>query len=347
MRMLFAALGVLVCVGPARAQESGCAKDTDCKGARICLNRVCVEPPPVVACGRDLDCPGDDICVEKKCSKPKKKGRGAPGTPAAVAPAAAASVPPPAAAPPAEATPFAPTEPPPVLLVLPAGPPAPAPAAAAPVAAAPALPPKSPPASPVGSVGALGAPSSNTTPLAPPPLVVAPMTIRRVDEAGSSAGSPVYGIALNGGLHRWSKLDRSEGDFGLSLSGEAGLRATESLSLLGLIHGTWTLMAETAGTATSAAASNNGLLLGLGLGVRLDHLGPIPGHFTVGGLASFGTIASGAAKTAGIDVSGAAVLLQYTQPLTGWLAADAQLAWHFLSKDFALVTLSLGVSFGN
>ena len=89
MRLLLVALGVLVCAGSAAAQESGCAKDTDCKGARTCQNRGCVDPPAVVACGHDLDCPGDDICVDKKCSPPgaAKKKKGAGTAPAAAAPA--------------------------------------------------------------------------------------------------------------------------------------------------------------------------------------------------------------------------------------------------------------------
>ena len=356
MRLLLVALGVLVCVGPARAQEAGCARDTDCKGARICQNRVCVEPPAQVVCGRDLDCPGDDICVDKKCSPPAPANstnstNSTNSSKKKKAAAAAAAVPaaPPASAPPAAPAPLAPSgpvaDPGPVLLVLPANP-------LAPVATTPAPAPSAAPiegstAPPAVSAPASAAPYASSAALSPPPLVAAPVTIRRVEDTPGGPGSPVFGISLGGGLHRWAKLDRSEGDFGLSLTGAAGLRATDNLSLLGLIHGDWTMMADTAATLTSAASSNNGLLLGIGLGVRLDHLGPIPGYFTASGLASFGSIVSGADKVAGLDLSGGALLVQYSQPLSGWLGAHAQLAWHFLSKDFSLVTLSLGVTFGN
>jgi hypothetical protein len=39
-------LPLIIATGLALAQVEGCAKDTDCKGDRICENQVCVAPPP-------------------------------------------------------------------------------------------------------------------------------------------------------------------------------------------------------------------------------------------------------------------------------------------------------------
>lgn len=39
-------LPLIVATGVALAQVDGCSKDTDCKGTRVCENRVCVEPQP-------------------------------------------------------------------------------------------------------------------------------------------------------------------------------------------------------------------------------------------------------------------------------------------------------------
>ena len=74
-------VGLVLCAALASpsavAQEAGgCGKDTDCKGSRVCIKRVCVEPPLVRSCGKDTDCPGDEVCDGKKCMLPKPKAAG-------------------------------------------------------------------------------------------------------------------------------------------------------------------------------------------------------------------------------------------------------------------------------
>jgi len=50
--------------------SSGCAKDTDCKGERICRDGRCSEPKASAACGRDTHCKGDRVCSEGRCADP-------------------------------------------------------------------------------------------------------------------------------------------------------------------------------------------------------------------------------------------------------------------------------------
>ena len=67
-------------VAPAPQMSSGCSKDSDCKGERICVQAICVEPTPRVppvppvqqtprdSCQRDSDC-DYGICYEGRCGR--------------------------------------------------------------------------------------------------------------------------------------------------------------------------------------------------------------------------------------------------------------------------------------
>jgi hypothetical protein len=337
-RVALAALSASVCALsalPAAAQEGGgCAKDTECKGSRICVNRVCVDPPPVVACTRDVDCPGDDVCVEKFCAAPvgaAARGAGsAAKKKAAPVPAPAPVIHGPAASAPAPA----PVETPTVLILASPPPPvAPPPAAAAVPAPAP-----TPPA-PTGSAAA------------PAPAAGAPVTIRRVEETPGFSPTWLYNAGLQGGLHNWGRGNKSEGDFGLSVSAEGGLRLSDHLGVLAVGHLSWTMMADspaaTVAGVTTPSSSNNGLLAGIGIGLRVDHLGPLPGYLTAGAGGTFGSINSSNPKINSISLSGGSVLVGYSVPLGSVLLAHARLQWLFLNQDFSLLTLSAGISFGN
>jgi hypothetical protein len=349
-RAALAALCATTCAlaGAAAAHDgSGCAKDTECKGSRICVNRVCVDPPPVVACTRDVDCPGDDVCVDKICGAAPGAGAAAPAKAAGSAskkkgapPAAAAHAPAPVVPAPAPAPVPAPVETPTVLILA-----SPPPAVSTPPAAAPA---------PAAAAPAPAFSPSTTPPASTPPAAASAAggpVIRRVEESGFSP-TWLYNVGVQGGLHRWGRADRSEGDFGLSASAEAGLRLSDHLGFVALGSGSWTLMAESpattaGGIVVTPASSNNGLLASVGLGLRIDHLGPLTGHFTLAGAGTFGNIVSGSDKVPSLSLSGGSVFAGYTQPLNGALCADVKLAWHFLDKDFALLALSVGISFGN
>lgn len=58
------------------AETSGCTKDVDCPGSRICASGKCVDSSPKVEaatdkqCSKDTDCPGDLICVDNRCDEP-------------------------------------------------------------------------------------------------------------------------------------------------------------------------------------------------------------------------------------------------------------------------------------
>jgi hypothetical protein len=58
---------------PPVLQSTGCARDTDCKGNRVCVSGDCVdrEVPVIVevptGCVRDTDCKGNRVCVEGQC----------------------------------------------------------------------------------------------------------------------------------------------------------------------------------------------------------------------------------------------------------------------------------------
>lgn len=60
--------------GPPADVGPGCAKDTDCKGDRICVSGACVSPSPAAPppkkpqCERDSDC-GEGICFDGVCRK--------------------------------------------------------------------------------------------------------------------------------------------------------------------------------------------------------------------------------------------------------------------------------------
>ncbi len=62
---------------PARVvAPSGCTRDTDCKGNRVCADGACVdrEVPVIVevapGCARDIDCKGNRVCVDGRCREP-------------------------------------------------------------------------------------------------------------------------------------------------------------------------------------------------------------------------------------------------------------------------------------
>ena len=89
------------------------------------------------------------------------------------------------------------------------------------------------------------------------------------------------------------------------------------------------------------------LLASVGLGLRIDHVGPLTGHFLLAGAGTFGSIVSGNDKVPSLSLSGGSVFAGYSQPLSGALGADVRLGWHFLNQDFSLLVLSAGISFGN
>ena len=58
---------------PDQAASSGCSKDTDCKGDRVCVKGQCVAPQVSdagTACAKDTDCKGNRICVAGGCVDP-------------------------------------------------------------------------------------------------------------------------------------------------------------------------------------------------------------------------------------------------------------------------------------
>ena len=68
--LLSAAL--LIAFGWPSVASGGCDKDTDCKGARICENQVCVSPA-APRCEKDTDCEGDKLCEKEVCVEPQGK----------------------------------------------------------------------------------------------------------------------------------------------------------------------------------------------------------------------------------------------------------------------------------
>jgi hypothetical protein len=65
----------ILCLGPAKTYPQ-CTKDTECKGARICVNGECVDAPPgspaPKPCANDVECPGNTICENGICTEPKQ-----------------------------------------------------------------------------------------------------------------------------------------------------------------------------------------------------------------------------------------------------------------------------------
>ena len=345
----------------ANAQDAGCYKDTDCKGARICVDHACVDAPAVKTCARDLDCPGDDICEQHLCLPPANAKKPAKGKPArrdlikeaarrakeareqdkpASSPAARAPiiVPVPASGieQPPTSTPA--PSPPPSLIVAtppaaltekPAPEPAPPPRPAPRVEPAPAHAKSTPPSPPADLI------------LLPPPLVAAAPPPEQTPVEASSGIPIVFDVAITAGIHVWSRGDTgTEIDFGLDLNGGVGVRLNSLFAIELIAQGSYTPM-----LAPQGMAARTGLLGGFGLGIRFDHPGPIPGHFVIGGMGSFAAISAPDAATQ--SVSGGQVLLQYGLPLFGAFEGHAQLGYHFLSDGFSLFTLSAGVAFGN
>jgi hypothetical protein len=114
-------VAVLALIAGARSAHAACAKDTDCKGDRICQAGQCVYPSPTAPaapvagiCTKDTECKGDRVCHEGQCKPPPAPGQPTPPgrpTPPVDQPAPVA----PPTAPVQDATPAAPptAEPPP------------------------------------------------------------------------------------------------------------------------------------------------------------------------------------------------------------------------------------------
>jgi hypothetical protein len=347
----------------ANAQDAGCYKDTDCKGARICVDHACVDAPAVKTCARDLDCPGDEICEQHLCLPPANAKKPAKGKPArrdlikeaarrakeeredkpAPSPGLRAPiiVPVPASGIEQPPTSTPPPLPPPSLIV--ATPP-PSPVIEKPAPAAEPVPPPRPvPVAepvPARTKSAPPPPPSDLI-LTPPPLVAAAAPPEQTPAEASSGIPIVFDVALTAGIHVWSRADTgTEMDFGLDLNGGVGVRLNSLFAIELIAQGSYTPM-----LAPQGKAARTGLLGGFGLGVRFDHPGPIPGHFVIGGMGSFAAISAPDAATQ--SVSGGQVLLQYGLPLIGMFEGHVQAGYHFLSDGFSLFTLSAGVAFGN
>jgi len=179
----------------------------------------------------------------------------------------------------------------------------------------------------------------------PPPLVAAPAVPPPDASRGSWTRGILFGASVTAGLANWSSSggtfngttlgSGNETDFGLLASLDGGYRLTHNLGLELFLEGGWSPL----------LAGRTGLLGGIGLGLRFDHLGPLPGHFTLAGAYTAGSITADSA--ADIDFSGGSVLLQYTMPVFGYLGVQGQAAVHFLNYGLTLFTLSAGIAFGN
>lgn len=92
-----AAVSLATLVGLSGEARADCTKDNECKGDRICVKGLCVDPPNRGSCRVDTDCPGDEVCNAQRCTLSS-----APPSPVAPPLAAAPPVavaPPPAMAP--------------------------------------------------------------------------------------------------------------------------------------------------------------------------------------------------------------------------------------------------------
>ncbi len=358
--LVAACLALLAISTTAAAQDAGCSKDVDCKGARICVDHACVDPPAsaVRSCGSNLDCSGDDICEQHLCVPPpnvkkvkgksrkeKEKEKEQKEKEQKAAQKKAAPVP----------APEAPAQPETTVTVTPPGSAQPAPASNAPAPAAVA------PAPEVQAAHSAPAPEPVQPPAAPPDLIVTPpppLVAAAPPPAPPASSSPsseptadsapifLYGAALTAGLHTWSSTT-SETDFGLDFNADFGVGITRHFGLELLGQGSYTPMLSSGlGTAASPSVSHSSFLGGFGVGLRLAHLGPIPGAFVLGGLGSFATITS-SDSTPAINISGGAFLFQYGLPVFGPLQARAQLEYHFLSNGFSCFMLTVGVAIGD
>ena len=353
--LVAACLALLAISTTAAAQDAGCTKDVDCKGARICVDHACVDAPAVKTCARDLDCPGDDICEQHLCVPPpnakkaKGKSRKEKEREQREAQKKAAAAPAPEASAPAQSDTAVTVTPPASSQPAPANN-APAPAAVAPApetqaarpTPAPAPEPVQAPAAPPDLIVTPPPPLVAAAPPPPPPAGSGPSG----EPSGDSGPTFLYGAGLTAGLHTWAS-STSETDFGLDFNADLGVGITRHFGLELLGQGSYTPMLSSGlGTVASPSVSHASFLGGFGVGLRLAHLGPIPGAFVLGGLGSFATITS-SDSTPAINISGGAFLFQYGLPVLGPMQARAQLEYHFLSNGFSCFMLTVGIAIGD
>jgi len=357
--LVAASFALLALVSPARADDAGCFKDTDCKGSRICVERACVDAPAVQGCARDTDCPGDDVCEQKICVPPApvKKSKAKPGkrdlvkeaqqkAAAHKAAQTAQPAPPPepviAPAPEPTQPPVAPPQliqaapPPPVRVEPVAPPPAPEPVQAA----APAPASSSPPPPP----DLIFAPPPPLVAAAPPPANAPSSNEMQSIDTSNDSSPIVFGVALTAGLSFLSS-GNSETDLGVDLNGDFGFRISDHLAIELMVQGSVSpLLSSDDGTAGSV--SHTALGAAIGLGMRIDHMGAFPGHFLVGPMGSYVGISS-SDTTPTINLGGPALVAQYGVPVFGMLEAQGQLGLHLLNNGFTLFAVTVGVAFGN
>ena len=74
--LLALVLSLLLACNLPSSGGNGCSKDSDCKGARVCVNGACADPASATAaaaptstggCSTSADCPGTLECVGGKC----------------------------------------------------------------------------------------------------------------------------------------------------------------------------------------------------------------------------------------------------------------------------------------
>ena len=143
--------------------------------------------PAWAGCAKDTDCKGDRICDGGRCVSPAAPGP-APAAPAPSAPPAPSVSPPPASGSPSPAAPPAP----PLISTPPAG----APSAASPNAVAPV--PMAPEAAPV-PYGARAPEPPSTSPPQPPPVVEQKPAAESEAVAVSSADGKAYVVSISSG----------------------------------------------------------------------------------------------------------------------------------------------------
>ncbi|MBS2022631.1 MAG: hypothetical protein JST92_09490 [Deltaproteobacteria bacterium] len=339
---------------PVAAQEAGgCGKDTDCKGSRVCIKHVCVDPPAVRACGKDTDCPGEEICLAKKCQLPKPKPGADMSLPAAQ-PAQPDKAPPlpeakPAPAPATETT----VGPGGVLVTVPAQPvqkaappPEPKPEPKPETKAAP--PPEKPKheAAPETRPAPKKVEEAASTPAPPLVLVLDPPAGAKKDEAKAEAnkdepggpGQLIGGARVGIGLHRWASYKpltdttSDETDFGFKLGLDGGVRVSEHVALQLVGEFGYTFMVD----------GVHAWQVAVGGGLRIDRLWP--GCVGIAGVGSFGTISS---DTFSLDFSGGGLLIDGGYTITGPWSVHGQVGFLFLNQNLSEMQATIGLRFGN